>query len=141
MRALGAIVLAVVVLSMAACGDDGNGGSGSPRPADTAEEEAGRSEPTVAEKLATIQTGQPVSATDPLVRRFNQVLDALEQKCKDRRIMLSDLTVRAQQLLRKAGIDKSLESIITHVNGSIPKGIPRQRCTSVFAAYVTLRKG
>ena len=70
------------------------------------------------------------------------MLDALESKCRERRIRLADMTVTAQELLSKAGIEQSLRSIAKHVNRSMPAGgPPGGRCVDVFAAYVTLRKG
>jgi hypothetical protein len=98
------------------------------------------SAPSVAEKLATIEKGAPVTADNPLVAKFRRALDALITKCKDRRLRLADMTVTSQRLLHKAGIEESLSSIIGHVNRSIPKGIGKQPCASIFAAYVTLRE-
>lgn len=122
----GCVLGVVVALAVAGCGGGGDSGRAS--------------EPSVAQKLASIQKGSPASARDPLVRRFDRALDALQRKCKDRRIRLSDYTVRAQELLRKSGARESLESIITRVKGSIPRSAPKRPCADVFAAYVTLRK-
>jgi CHASE3 domain sensor protein len=96
---------------------------------------------SVAEQLATLEENAPVSADDPLVRKFDRQLDGLQRKCSDTRSRLSDDTVRARELLSKAGIDEQLDSIITHVNASIPHSTDKQPCVSIFAAYVTLRRG
>jgi len=143
--------VALAALTLAGCGGTNTPGPIATAPTDTAavttvpeaspDTTPAPAAPSVAEKLATLQKNSPVSADDPLVRKFDVALDALGKKCKDRRSSLADLTVRAQQILSDASIEESLSSIISHVNGSIPAGIGKQPCTSVFAAYVTLRKG
>lgn len=105
----------------------------------TSSTETTATKPTVAQKLATIQTEGDVSADDPLVKKFDARLDSLRKKCKDERIRLADMIVRTQQLLNEGGQEESLISITSNVNASIPPGIGKMPCASVFAAYVTLR--
>jgi len=119
---------ALVVLAALAVGGCDSGTSGG---------DTSSVQPSVAEKLATIEANGPPD--DALVERFDRQLRALQTKCKDAPIRLSDYTVKAQQLLAKEGEDESLLSIIGHVNQSIPGSAPRMPCDSVFAAYVTLR--
>lgn len=95
--------------------------------------------PTVAQKLATIQTQGDASVDDPLVKKFDARLDSLRRKCKDKRIRLADMIVRAKQLLDEGEQDESLISIASNVNASIPAEIGKMPCASLFAAYVTLR--
>ena len=132
MRSGAIVLLAVAALVAGGCASSsdspgGGGGSGD------------NGKKSVAEKLATIQKQAPVEANDPLVRNFDAKLDALQKKCKDRRIRLADFAVTARKLLKKDGVDESLSSIVTHANQSIPAAAPRMPCAYTFAAYVALR--
>lgn len=94
----------------------------------------------VAEMLAQLDRNRPVEANDPLVRRFQHRLDQLTMKCHTTEIRISDLTVRAQELLRDDGIKQSLYRVITGVNRGMATGSRGMRCVRTFAAYVTLQK-
>jgi len=79
------------------------------------------------------------------VLEFDTQLLNLVFKCKEDRLSLedrlsrlADYTVKAQKLLAKQGKNESLLSIISRINVSIPYGAPRQPCSDVFDAYVTL---
>jgi hypothetical protein len=103
---------------------------------------------SLAEKLATMdeRAAHPLLPAHPaLVVEFDTQLLNLVFKCKEDRLSLedrlsrlADYTVRAQKLLAKQGKNESLLSIISRINGSIPYGAPRQPCSDVFDAYVTL---
>jgi hypothetical protein len=121
-----AVVAALAALALSGCADETTNDPDNPSPA---------------YKLASIDNGSPVDADDPAVARFDRELDALQRHCIDRRIRLSDMTVKAQELLADANVDESLLSIITNVRRSIPAELRNHRCADVFAAYVTLRKG
>lgn len=91
-------------------------------------------------KLATIEAA-PVSTDDPVIAKHADALDALQKKCKERRELLSDFSVKADELLNDSGIDESLLTILRNVNKSIPGSAPKMPCSDIFAAYVTLRRG
>jgi hypothetical protein len=103
---------------------------------------------SLAEKLATMdeRAAHPLLPAHPaLVVEFDTQLLNLVFKCKqdslsleDRLSRLADYTVRAQKLLAREGKTESLLSIISQINGSIRYGAPRQPCSDLFDAYVTL---
>jgi hypothetical protein len=80
-----------------------------------------------------------------LVVQFEVQLLNLVFKCKEDRPSLEDrlsrlagYTVKAQKLQAKEGKNESLLSIISQINESIRYGAPRQPCSDLFDAYVTL---
>jgi hypothetical protein len=90
--------------------------------------------------LASIQAGHELGQDDALTNQFRAALDSLGPKCKDRRMRLSDFTVKSKELLDEEGIGESLLSILRHVDASVPDNFGAQPCVDIFAAYVTLRE-
>jgi hypothetical protein len=105
--------------------------------ADAAEKKPKRS---VAYKLAAIDLGaKPDRAT---VRQYSLPLNELDSKCNENRTRLGDYTVKTRELLEeKGGQSLPLLQILQSINMSIPPDAPKQRCSDVFAAWVTLVLG
>lgn len=142
------LLIALAGLVLAGCGStpsssDGSTGGSAKDPAAASEEadDASATEPSIAEKLAVIQTRGPVGPDDAIVRKLRKALVALDRKCKEPRIRVSDMAVRSRQLLADEGIDESILSILRNVNTSIPDALGVTKCRDIFAAYVTLRIG
>lgn len=95
--------------------------------------------PSVAHMLAQLDLNRPVSKAD--TRPYDRALRRLHGPCQNTPIRLSDNAVTAVRLLKAAGLSESNLSVLRNVRRSIPSGWPRSDCTSLFAAYVTIRKG
>jgi hypothetical protein len=124
-----AVLLVAIAAFLGACGEAESGGG-----ADDCT--------TAACKLATIDTGSPMTDDDAAVAEYQQALDALALFCEDSETLLGDFAVKSQELLENGGQSETLLDILRHVAESIPAGSPKmQSCSSIFAAYVTLRGG
>lgn len=95
---------------------------------------------TVAEKLAQLDENRAVDANSTVVRRFQERLDQMTMKCSAQEIEISDLTVRARELLAEDGVDRKLYDVITGVNRGTPAGGDIERCREIFARYVTVQR-
>jgi hypothetical protein len=73
---------------------------------------------------------------------YQQVLDALAPRCTESRPRLAAVVHATLQDLHKNGVnDEDQFSVLQHLEQSVPAGNPRVNCTSVAAAYATLREG
>ena len=159
------LVLALVAagIVLAGCGgtagDEGNASDGGGSDSDRTDLTARLPAVSLAERLAAMDVRAfrcarrkrcaPSPGDSPgaavILGYYTQLLN-LGFKCKLDRLSLEDrlslvagYTVKAQKLLVKQGETEGLGSIISQINGSIPYGAPRQPCSDVFDAYVTLR--
>jgi hypothetical protein len=143
------LVLALVAAGIVLAGCGGTtGNDGNASPDQNASITARLPAVSLAEKLATMDERAArylLPAHPALVLEFDTQLLNLAFKCKEDRLSpedrlsrLVDYAVKAQKLLAKEGKDEALLSIISQINASIPYGAPRQPCSDVFDAYVTL---
>lgn len=94
---------------------------------------------TIEHQLATVQAGQPVAPTDPLVDAFRCVLDNLTAKYPhDSRQEVADIAVRAHQLLQRVQI--TLLEFFEAVDGATPLVLRgaltfEETCTALVTLY------
>lgn len=96
-------------------------------------------------KLATIDNGY-VDTDDRSVKRFRSLLNQLTSKFAEDEQEVSDMTVKARELLSDSGISESCETIMEDMNRALPNailsdnGVNNQRYAEYVALYVTQRK-
>jgi hypothetical protein len=94
---------------------------------------------TIEQQLATVQAGQLVAPTDPLVDAFRRVLDTLTVKYPhDSRQEVADIAVRAHQLLHRGQL--TLWEFFAAVDGATPLALRgaltfEETCTAVVTWY------
>lgn len=95
---------------------------------------------SLAYKLGTIEKGY-VSKDDLIVKRFDNLLDQLSDKYVEDRQQVSDMTVKAKQILEDKGIDQSMIDIMEGMNLIFSGDIGgNQKYAEYVAAYITLRE-
>lgn len=77
---------------------------------------------SVAFKLGALQSGRTTDVPQSLISSFDRLLDDLEGKCKEPRLLLGDMAAKGQQILKENGRSMSLPEILTAMNQSIPSG-------------------
>jgi hypothetical protein len=92
----------------------------------------------LAHDLATIHKDTYVADDDPLVARFDRLLDSLDRKCAENRRGVSDVGVRAWQILDEEGQPMPLLDVMTYLDGSVPEEATGIDCTEVAAVFLTL---
>jgi hypothetical protein len=116
--------LAVVlgVLAGSGCGDVAN--------------ESSFSDSDAAWKLAVIDRGSADGVRDAQVHPYDNVLHALDPKCRETRDQLGDMAVAARNLLREKGSDRSVLDVLEGVDraSSARRDVP---CADVAAMWVT----
>ena len=90
-------------------------------------------------KLATINAGGYVSKDHITVARFRSLLNQLSATFLENKKQIADMSVTAQNLLRKEGVDESLLNIMEGMNQLFSRKIENQKYAEYAAAYVTLR--
>ena len=134
-----AVLVLVGIAVFAACTEEETGtvrttaGQGQAQRGDTSE--------TLEYKLAVVHKGGFVAEDDPLVSQFGRLLDSLTGKCRNGRQGVSDIGVRAQEILKERGVDLSLLEVMKGIDGSIPQEASGLDCADVAAAFVTLIVG
>jgi len=93
---------------------------------------------TVEYKLATLYKGFPPGEDDPIVMQFKDLLDNIERKTINTRIDIADITVKAQELLKENGIERSLLQILNDFNDSIPNEATSLKLEEVASLYMLL---
>lgn len=74
--------------------------------------------------------------------RYEHALDALAPHCTESHYRLAAVTNATLEDLQKNGVtDESELSVLQHLKTSVPSTAGRTNCTSVAAAYATLREG
>lgn len=105
----------------------------------------GDSELSAAGKLASLDFGEVLSASDPRIVDYEEALGRLGEKCGGDLDRLADRAVVAQEGLLEEGVSESLLSILESVNASVPSEAQPEAiaandgCPVLFAAYVALR--
>lgn len=90
-------------------------------------------------KLATINARGYVSKNHITVARFRSLLDQLSSTYVENKQQIADMSVTAQDLLEKDGIEESLLNIMEGLNQLFATRIENQKYAEYAAAYVTLR--
>lgn len=87
--------------------------------------------------LAFIDTNQnPVPQR--LVNQYADLLDTLNPRCTERRSMISDMAVRATQLLEDDyGTSVSVRFFLRQLRDAT-EGIPRRECSELVAALIVM---
>lgn len=93
----------------------------------------------LAYQLAVIDSGY-VSRDDPSVAVFNRLLTKLDSYFIENRLEISDATVKAQELLKKEGIEVKLKVIMEGLQGVYPYKIENQKYLDILVYYMTFRK-
>jgi hypothetical protein len=96
-------------------------------------------EPSIEEKLASIDANGSVSADDITVARFRSLLDQLSQTFTASKQQIADQTVKCQELLRQQGIKESLQDIMEGMNQIFASRNHNQDYSQWLAAYVVSR--
>jgi len=89
-------------------------------------------------KLAVIDAGGFVPKDDLTVARFRSLLNQLSRTYVENKQQIADMTVTAQKLLRKDGVDESLLNIMEGLNQLFSKPLGNQKYAEYAVAYVTL---
>lgn len=95
-------------------------------------------------KLATIDNGY-VDTDDRSVKRFRSLLDQLTSKYAEGEKEVSDMTVKARELMNNNGISESCETVMEDMNRALPNqilsdsGTNNQKYAEYVALYVTQR--
>lgn len=90
-------------------------------------------------QLATINASGYVSKDHITVARFRSLLDQLSSTYVENKQQIADMSVKAQQLLKKDGVEESLLKIMEGLNQLFASRIENQKYAEYAAAYVTLR--
>jgi hypothetical protein len=90
-------------------------------------------------KLATINARGYVSKNHITVGRFRSLLAQLSSTYVENKQQIADMSVTAQEMLEKDGIEESLLNIMEGLNQLFATRIENQKYAEYAAAYVTLR--
>jgi|GEM_PF-2292026 hypothetical protein len=76
------------------------------------------------------------------IAKYSKELDSLENYCSDDREMISDMTVKAQQILKnREGIELTTLKLLNEFNDAIPEGAkPGEygKCSSILASLMAI---
>ena len=92
-------------------------------------------------KLAVVDKGGFVPHDDPVIKRYDQALDALEPKCTESRTLIADQSVLSVQLLADSGVVTNALEMLRVADDSIPPELGETRCSEIFAALIVLMQG
>jgi len=90
-------------------------------------------------QLATIEKNGYVTKNDILVKRFNSLLNLLSNNYIDTKQEIADGTVKAQQLLKKNGIDESMVTIMEGMNQIYDLNNSNRKYNVYLPCYVIFR--
>ena len=90
-------------------------------------------------QLASINAGGYVSEDHITVARFRSLLNQLSSAYIENKQQIADMSVTAQQLLKKEGVAESILNIMEGMNQLFASRIENQKYAEYAAAYVTLR--
>lgn len=91
-------------------------------------------------ELAVINAKGFVPKDHITVARFRSLLDQLTTTFVENRQQIADMTVKAQELLKKEGVQETLLNMMEGMNQLFLTPIANQRYAEYAAAYVTLRQ-
>ncbi len=90
-------------------------------------------------KLAVVDAGGYISKDHITIARFRSLLQQLTSKFIEDRTRIADMTVKAQQLLRKQGINEKMLDMVEGINRLVPRRFPNQQYGEYLAVYVDSR--
>ena len=90
-------------------------------------------------KLATINAGRWIEQDDITVARFRSLLRQLSQTFVEGRQQIADISVKAQQIMKKNGISESLLTIMEGMNQLVSSEVRNLNYAEYLSAYVVLR--
>lgn len=119
MRYIYTITLTLLVSFYLSCsGSSGTSSSGS-----DSSEYTSLSERSIEFKMATLNAGGLVADNDPTIAQFTEILDRLDNICKESRSQIADMIVFAHKDHQKdTGRKVSLLWIAQQLNASLPEG-------------------
>lgn len=95
---------------------------------------------SIAHELATIDAGGYVSEDDIRVVRFRSLLRQLTETYDLTAQQIADQTVKAQEMLRKEGVQDSLVDLMTGMNQLFSTRQEGKQYAEALASYVVLRE-
>jgi len=94
---------------------------------------------TIEYKLAVIDKGGYLDEDDPIVSQYRIAINNLKPKVNNTETEISDIAVRAQEILRDDhGINLTILKILRDFDASIPDGTEKFDLVEIAAAYMTL---
>jgi hypothetical protein len=90
-------------------------------------------------QLASLNAKSMVASDHITVARFRSLLIQLDAFYVENQQDIGDMSVKAQQIMKKDGIDESLLNIMEGLNQVFVTKVENQRYAEYAAAYVTLR--
>jgi hypothetical protein len=91
-------------------------------------------------KLAGIQLGHEVSASDPLVKSIEQVTAMLLRRCREDTIHIDGIADSMSSDLRKHGISETPLAALKRLDRIVPPEARSFDCTGAAAGYLVLRE-
>jgi hypothetical protein len=90
-------------------------------------------------QLASLNAKSMVASDHITVARFRSLLNQLDAAYVEDKQQIADMSVVAQQSMKRDGIDESLLNIMEGMNQLFSVKVTNQRYAEYAAAYVTLR--
>jgi hypothetical protein len=94
---------------------------------------------SLAYKLAVIERNSFVDKDDLLVKRFNNLLNQLENKYMDSQQRISDATVAAKESLEKGGIKESMITLMEGMNTIYDPSNKSKKYHEYLGSYLIIR--
>ncbi|NQT35194.1 hypothetical protein HQ587_08390 [bacterium] len=91
-------------------------------------------------KLASIDAGYQIPKDHITVARFRSLIHQLSNTFVESKQEICDMTVTAQNLLKKEGIKENLLNIMEGMNQLYSTPLQNQKYSEYISAYVVLRK-
>lgn len=91
-------------------------------------------------KLAGIQLGHEVSASDPLVKNIEQFTAILLRRCREDTTHIDGIADSMSSDLRKHGITETPLAALKRLNRIVPPQARSFDCTGAAAGYLVLRE-
>lgn len=121
------------ILSTSGCGDDSSPSQTSPSGSDW------QNKP-LEYKLARLDEGNDPPQGDVKVARFKSLLGQLSGTYKETEQQIGDMTVNAQDQMKKEGVDETLLDIMEDMNQVFAAHVTNQSYAEYVSAYVVLRE-
>jgi hypothetical protein len=96
-------------------------------------------EPSIENKLATVDRGTYVAPDDIAVARFRSLLHQLSTKYGETPLRIADMSVTGRKLLREKGVDESIQNLMEGMNQILDRPMGNQKYAEYLSMYVMLR--
>ena len=100
---------------------------------------AARAGEPVEYQLAVVDAGRYLPHNDITVARFRSLLPQLDGKFTENAATIADITVKAQKILREAGIQEKMLKMMEGINRLFAQPFPNQRYAEYVSVYVATR--